>query len=59
MRILAKTICWRVIATLTTGAIAHFTTGSFELAYKIAIGEFLVKSVIFYVHEIIWEKGRK
>ncbi len=53
-RSLAKALSWRVVATLTTGVIAFFITGQLEVAALIGGIEFVVKFVIYYLHERAW-----
>lgn len=53
-RSLAKTLTWRIIATLITASIVYILTGKFELAATIGILDAAVKTVAYYYHEIIW-----
>ncbi len=53
-RSLAKALSWRVVATLTTGVIAYSITGQLEVAALIGGIEFVVKFVIYYLHERAW-----
>jgi len=54
--IIIKSFTWRLIATLTTVIIAFIVTGEIIFALEIGAAEFFIKIIIFYVHEIIWEK---
>lgn len=60
-RHIAKTITWRVIASLTTFAIAYFFFRDDPLATEKATGVALTESVIkmglYYFHERIWYKS--
>lgn len=49
-----KAFTWRIVATTTTAAIALFVTG--EIGTALAIGgiEFLVKLLVYYLHERTW-----
>lgn len=51
---LAKAFSWRVVATLTTAAIAYAITGEVDTALLIGGIEFFLKIGIFYVHERLW-----
>ena len=50
-RHLAKTITWRVIASLDTFLIAWVITGNFDWAGTIAGIEVLTKMILYYFHE--------
>ena len=56
-RTLAKTISWRILASLTTFTIFYFTAGE-KIALQVitaAIGvEVIAKMVIYYIHERAW-----
>ena len=51
---MAKTVSWRVIATLDTFVISYLVTGSGVFAGSIASFEVLTKIVIYYCHERAW-----
>ena len=51
---LAKAFSWRVVATLTTAAIAFLITGEIDTALLIGGIEFFLKIGIFYLHERMW-----
>ena len=53
-RSLAKTVSWRVIATLDTFVISYLVTGSGVFAGSIASFEVVTKIVIYYFHERAW-----
>ena len=50
----AKSITWRVLATLTTVGIAYFVTQDTAIALQIGTIEFLAKLVVYYLHERAW-----
>ena len=57
-RTLAKTISWRILASITTFVIFYFTTGHKVAAAIIGVSvglEFFVKIGIYYLHERLWE----
>ena len=64
IRSILKGISWRLIATTDTLLVVLFITCllgecSLENAIKIGAAEFLIKLVIYYMHERIWQyKGR-
>ena len=58
-RHLAKTITWRIIASLDTFLIAWIITGKFDWAGTIAGLEVLTKMFLYYFHERAWYKFSK
>ena len=61
-RSLAKTISWRVVATLTTAILIYMFTSSAILSFGIGMMDLMLKSVFYYAHERIWNRigwGRK
>lgn len=55
---LAKTVSWRVTATIDTFIISYFVTGSFTWASSIASLEVLTKMGLYYLHERAWARVR-
>lgn len=64
LRSIVKGISWRLVATVDTVLVVLLVTCLFdecslELAGMIAGAEFIIKLLIYYVHERIWQKFRK
>jgi uncharacterized membrane protein len=55
LRSVLKAFSWRVVATLTTAAIAYAITGEIETAIMIGSVEFVLKLFIYYAHERAWQ----
>ena len=55
LRSLLKATSWRILATLTTTLIAYFITGEIETALTIGSIEFVLKFLIYYAHERLWQ----
>ena len=55
-RSIAKTLSWRVIATLTTALVVLSLTGETELALAAATVDTLIKLFLYYLHERGWTK---
>ena len=55
LRSILKGVTWRIVATSTIIAIAYFTTGDVSLALQIGAIEFLVKLLLYYLHERAWQ----
>ena len=51
-----KTISWRIIATTDTFLISWLLTGTVAIAAGIASLEVITKMVLYYLHELAWER---
>ncbi|MEO0334862.1 MAG: adenylyl-sulfate kinase [Pseudomonadota bacterium] len=61
-RSVAKSISWRVLATLTTFSLVYIFTGQIETALTVGGLEVFVKMAVYYLHERGWNRisfGRK
>lgn len=54
LRSIVKTFSWRILATLTTMVVAYVITGQVDTAIAIGSIEFLLKLLLYYVHERMW-----
>jgi len=54
-RVLAKSLVWRIIATLTGAIVTLVLTGEINTAGMFIIIEFPLKMGIYYIHERGWE----
>lgn len=54
MRSIAKSISWRIVATLTTTLLVFLFTGNLTVSIGVGSIEFLVKIAIYYIHERMW-----
>jgi uncharacterized membrane protein len=55
VRSLAKAISWRIVATLTTILlVVVFSKGDWTLGGVVGISELILKTVIYYFHERVW-----
>ncbi len=57
-RTIAKTVSWRIVASVTTFIVFYFSTGEKVATAVIgaAVGvEAITKMLIYYVHERLWE----
>jgi len=55
-RHILKTFTWRIIATLTTTIIAWIVTGDPMIGLKVGSIEFIIKMLLYYLHEKAWHK---
>lgn len=53
-RSIAKSLTWRVTATITTILIAYFIVGDVSTAMMIGGVEFFAKMFIYFLHERMW-----
>lgn len=54
VRSFAKAISWRIVATLTTMLLVFAFTGSLIISGGVGIAELVVKILVYYLHERIW-----
>jgi uncharacterized membrane protein len=55
-RSFAKSITWRIVAILSTFAIAYFMTGSIAFATSLTLISNAINFVLYYIHERVWLK---
>lgn len=55
-RSIIKTISWRLLATITTAAIVYAFTGKLNIALAVGGIEVVLKLLLYYFHERIWNK---
>jgi len=53
-RSFAKAVSWRIIATLTTIILVYIFSKNLELGTLVGVTELVSKTVIYYVHERVW-----
>ena len=56
MRILLKTITWRIIGSTSTFVISYLVTGQAMIATGIAVLQMIVNTILYYIHEVLWKK---
>ena len=56
-RHVAKTITWRILATLTTTIIAWIISSDPTTGLTIGGIEFFVKMPVYYIHERLWYRS--
>ena len=56
IRSIAKTISWRLTGSFSTFVISYLVLGSFLVAGSIAIIQVTANTILYYVHERIWNK---
>lgn len=58
-RALKKTITWRCISMVVLIIFGYLFTGSVAISGAIAIVHQAVVTVLYYLHEIAWSRGKK
>ena len=56
LRSVLKAITYRIIGTLTTGLLAYAITGNFRVSLTLVALEPLVKTLVYYAHERLWQQ---
>jgi uncharacterized membrane protein len=54
-RSILKGLTWRCIATFTIIVIVYWKTGSIQGALEIGAIEFVIKFLLYYLHERAWQ----
>ena len=55
LRSIFKAFSWRVMATITTALITYVVTGQWKVAMVVSGIEFILKMLVYYIHERIWQ----
>lgn len=55
-RSIVKTISWRILATLTTVVLVYIFIGDTTIAFTVGGIEVILKMLVYFVHERIWDK---
>ena len=55
-RSIAKTLSWRLWATIITTGVVYFTTHEFKFAMEIGLLDTTIKLGAYFFHERLWNK---
>lgn len=58
LRSIAKTVTWRITGSLATFLISFGITGNLTISGTIAIIQVTANTVLYYLHERVWNKIR-
>lgn len=58
-RHLAKAVTWRIIASITTAAIAFMFGLPPKAVGAVFVADLIIKFVMYYIHERVWYKHIK
>lgn len=56
VRSVAKTVSWRLTGSGATFLISYLISGDFNIAGTIAIIQLTVNTILYYIHERLWNK---
>ena len=59
IRHIAKTITWRIVASITTFTLVYFFTGDINKSLWLMVTEMVLKLLLYYYHERVWFKYGK
>ena len=57
-RSLVKTISWRITGSSATFLIAYLISGNISIAGTIAVIQLPANTILYYIHERVWNKIR-
>lgn len=55
-RSIFKAISWRITGTMDTFLLSWLITGKPKIAASISIAELITKTLLYYLHERVWNK---
>ena len=55
-RSIAKTVSWRITGSSATFLITYLIIGSIELSGTIAAIQLTFNTILYYIHERVWDK---
>jgi uncharacterized membrane protein len=53
---IAKTVYWRIVATLITGVVTFLLTGRIDFAVAVGLADTGLKRFIYFSHERLWTR---
>ena len=56
MRSFVKSATWRILASITTIILVYLFTGELTLALGVGLTEVILKFILFFTHERVWDK---
>lgn len=56
-RTIAKSITWRIVAFGSSIIILYLLTGDWSMSFYQSVIIHLVKTILYYIHERIWNKS--
>jgi len=59
IRLILKAVSYRISGSLATAFIAFAVTKSVSFGVTIGVLDTIIKIILFYAHELVWEKVEK
>ena len=56
LRDMLKTLSYRIIGSATSFILTFLATNDYKVGIGVGLGDFLIKPLIYFVHERIWRK---
>ncbi|MBU0958048.1 MAG: DUF2061 domain-containing protein [Nanoarchaeota archaeon] len=56
-RTIVKTLTWRVVATVVVIFVTYYYTDSWGIALTAGFASAVIKTVLYYIHERLWNKS--
>ena len=56
LRDMIKTLSYRIIGSATSFILTYLVTNDYKVGIGVGLGDFLIKPMIYFVHERIWRK---
>ena len=56
LRHVLKSLSWRIFASIDTFFLVYLLTGSFNTGFSILSSDFIIKFLVYYMHEGFWFK---
>jgi uncharacterized membrane protein len=56
VRSIVKTVSWRLTGTASTFLISYLVLGSFAVASAIASTQLIINTILYFIHERVWNK---
>jgi uncharacterized membrane protein len=56
IRSIVKTVSWRLTGSGATFLVSYMITGNFNMAGTIALIQLTTNTILYYIHERIWNK---
>ncbi len=58
LRSITKAITWRILALLITTIVSFAILGCWVTSISIAVLSNILKTVLYYIHERLWERNK-
>jgi uncharacterized membrane protein len=56
LRDMVKTLSYRILGSITSFLLTFYATKDYKVGIGVGLGDFLIKPMIYFLHERIWRK---